>query len=288
MNRLVISLVSTSVILTACGNDDSDRLSQDIKALEKKKTEAQKEYDALKEQNDQKDKEIKDKEEELATIKKDKEDALKKQIEEEEKQKELEKKRQQEEDKKAAAKSQSAAAVKAVMPNTIEASTNGKAEVVLKKDDLPLELKDSGMTVNIGQLQIFSVTEMPEGQVLLFDGETEGYVIIYQVTTENTSDETLYYNNDTKLTVGDHTKFSDYASFIPSDYQEMSMKKSKNNFNEYAPHEKTTSYKSIVLATDEYDDLKNGKASLVIQGGIASDAQFTDKSELVSGEYTFK
>ncbi|KAA1042390.1 DUF5068 domain-containing protein [Macrococcus equipercicus] len=284
----MISLVSASLMLTACGNSDSEKIKENIKTLEKQQAEAKKEYKALKEQNKQKNKEIQNKQQALAKLKKAKEEALKKQIAEEEKQKAEAEKRQAEETKKAAAQAKTASAVKAVMPNTIEASTNGTTKLVMKKDDVPLKLDDSGMKVDIGQLQIFNVKDMPEGQVLLFDGATEGYVIIYQVTAENTSDQTLYYNNNTKLTAGDHTKFSDFASFIPSDYQEMSMKKSRTNFNEYSPHEKTTSYKSLAISTDDYDQLKAGQATLVIQGGISADKLFRDKSGTTSEPYAFK
>ncbi|TDM12231.1 DUF5068 domain-containing protein [Macrococcus lamae] len=288
MKRLIISVVTASIALTACGSNEDEKLTQDIKALEKEKAATQKKYDTLKKENQKKDKEIKAKEKELAQIKKDKEEALKKQIAEEEKQKEEAAKKQAELKKKEAEKVKANSAVKSLMPNTIEASTNGKAKLVMKQDDVPLVLEDSGMKVEVGQLQIFSVTNMPEGQVLLFDGATDGFVIMYQVTTENTSDQTLYYNNNTKFTAGDHTKFSDFASFIPSDYQEMSMKKSQTNFNEYMPHEKTTSYKSIAISSTDYEMLKKGRATLVIQGGISTDKTFNNKTEKTSDTYSFK
>lgn len=284
MKRVVIGLMAASISLSACGKDNSSQLAEEVKDLKSEKTQSQKEYETLKKQNDQKDKAIKAKEDELAAIKKKQEEAVKKEITQEEKAK----KEQAAAEQKQAAEEQKMAEKHKVMPNTIDESTKGQSSVVLNKDDIGLSLVDSGMKVNIGQLQIFKVKNMPEGQSLVFNGATDGYVIIYQVTAENATEEPLYYNNNTRLKVGEEVRYSDFASFIPSDYQEMSMKPKGVKLNEYAPHSRTTSYKSIVLSTEDYSLLKQGKAELVIEGGISQNSDFSNKSTASSEGYHFK
>lgn len=288
MKRVVVGLMAASITLSACSKDDSSQLTNEVKDLKNEKAQSQKQYETLKKQNDEKDKAIKKKESELAAIKKKQEEAVKKEITQEEKAKQEKQAAEKKAAEKQAASEKKTSEKHKVMPNTIDESTRGKSSVVMNKDNIGLSLTDNGMKVSIGQLQIFKVTNMPEGQSLVFSGATDGYVIMYQVTAENTTDTPLFYNNNTQLKVGHEVKYSDFASFIPADYQEMTMKRKGEKLNEYAPHSKTTSYKSIVLSTEGYDLLKKGKAELIIEGGTSQNSDFSNKSTITSDSYRFK
>ncbi|RXK17970.1 DUF5068 domain-containing protein [Macrococcus sp. DPC7161] len=298
MKKVFISMATASLLLTACGSDEQDaKLTKEIDALKKEKAQLDKDYDALKKENKKIKEDLDKKKSDLDDENKKRQKALEKEVEKEqkeklEKEKALKKQKEDEEkerlkDKKAKEKDILEATKQKEMPNTIASSTNGETSLVYTKNDVPISLNDAGMKVEIDKLQIFKVTKMPKGQVLLFDGATTGYVVLYQVRTENTTNETLYYNNNTKFTAGNHSVFSDFASFIKPEMHESEMKTTKNNYNAYAPKESTISYKSIAISEADYKLLKNKKASLVIQGGISKSKTFDNQSQTTSKPFTF-
>ncbi|WP_414047765.1 DUF5068 domain-containing protein [Macrococcus equi] len=301
MKKFAYLAISGALFLTGCGTDDTAAVKKEIEQLKKEKDKAEKEYQSIQKENKSIDKEIKQKESDIERLRKEKEAEIKAQIKREEaarkKQQAIEKRNQliaqkkaQQQEKLRAEKDKKTAQLrnKAIMPNTIEASTNGKVQPVKSIKNIGLSLKDGGMNTTINRLQIFKVTDMPEDQVVLFNGETEGYVMMYEVTTENTLDKPLFYNNIGMLDLGDKKIFSEYASFIPPELQESTMKQSKKNYNEYAPHEKTISYKSIVINKDDYERVAQGKAQLVIKGGVSETKDMVNKSTVDSKGYVIQ
>ncbi|WP_414043809.1 DUF5068 domain-containing protein [Macrococcus animalis] len=291
MKNFAYLAISGALILTGCSNEDTGKLKKEIEQLKKQKDKSKKELKSLQEENKSIDKEIKDKQTVINQLEKDKEAEIKAQLkrEEEEKKKQaaIDKRNrliaQQKADKEEKARAQLASKAaqsrnKVTMPNTIEASTNGKVQTVKSIKDIGLNFKDAGMNTTISRIQIFKVTDMPKDQVVLFNGDTEGYVMIYEVTTENTLNKPLYYNNVGLLDIDGKKIFSEYASFIPTELQEITMKKSKQNYNEYAPKEKTISYKSIAINKQDYKKIQNGKAQLYIKGGVSESKDMADKT----------
>ncbi|MCU7556230.1 DUF5068 domain-containing protein [Macrococcus capreoli] len=291
MKKFAMIAISGALFLTGCSNDNTDKLKKEVEQLKQQKDKIEKEYKSLKEKNKSIDESIKEKQDDIDKMKAEKEKAIKEQLkrEEEEKKKQAAKeKAQAEQAKKEQQKNENkmkAARTKEIMPNTIEASTNGKLEVVKSIKDANINLKDAGMDTTIHRIQIFKVTQMPKDQVVLFNGDTEGYVLMYEVTTENTTNAPLYYNNVGMLDLGQKKIFSEYASFIPPDFQETGMKKSKVNYNEYAPKESTTSYKSMAISKEDYKAIASGKAKLMIKGGVSASKTMENKTNVNSTGY---
>lgn len=301
MKNFAYLAISGALFLTGCSNDDTGEIKKEIEQLKKQKNKSEKELASLQEENQSIDKEIKDKQADIDQLKKEKEAEIKAQIKREEaekkkqaaiekRNKEIAKEKAEKEAKDREQKELKAAQArsKATMPNTIEASTNGKVQTVKSIKNVGLKHQDAGMDTSINRIQIFKVTDMPKDQVVLFNGETEGYVLMYEVTTENTTDKPLFYNNVGLLDLGEKKIFSEYASFIPPELQEISMKQSKNNYNEYAPKEKTISYKSIAISKAEYKQIENGKAKLYIKGGVSDTKDMTNKTDVNSMAYVIK
>ncbi|WP_313019983.1 DUF5068 domain-containing protein [Macrococcoides bohemicum] len=298
MKNFAYLAISGALFLTGCSNDDTTAIKKDIESLKQQKDKSEKEYKSLQEDNKSIDKEIKEKQSEIDTLKKEKEAEIKVQIKREEAAKKkqeaidrrnrlIAKQKAEQEAKVRAQKEKKTAQArnKATMPNTIAASTNGKIQTIKSIRNVGLDFNDAGMKISINRIQIFKVTDMPKDQVVLFDGETEGYVLMYEVTAENTLDKPLYYNNIGVLDLGDKKIFSENASFIPPELQESSMKKSKNNYSEYAPKEKTISYKSIAINKEDYKQVETGKAHLFIKGGVSQAKDMKDKTDKQSKGY---
>ncbi|MCE4980457.1 MULTISPECIES: DUF5068 domain-containing protein [Mammaliicoccus] len=276
MKKALLLMVSSSIILAACGNDDEQKnLEQEIKSLEKSTKDYQKDKKSLEKENEKLKESIKDKEEQLKKL----EDEVKSnQSDTEESKDSKEDSTDKKETSSAESKEDSA---KKPFPNTIRTSTNGDVELIHDLKDKHFQFEDSGMKVNIDHLQIFQVHNMPEGQVLLFNGAKNGYVVMYEVLTENTSNHKLYYDNTASIQDGSHKQRSDYASFIPDSHNEKYMKKSKENTDEYQPGEKTKSLKSIPISQKAYEALKNNRATFNIKGGVSKTATFDDATDKV-------
>lgn len=292
LKKFACLAISGAIFLAGCGNNDTDALKKEIEQLKKQRDKSKQELKELKEENQTIDKDIKEKQSDIDALKKEKEAEIKAQIKQEEKIKAQQAAKEKErakaaaeaakkeaDEKKASEQKVIKARKQSTMPNTIAASTGGKVKVVKSMNDIEHSLKDAGMSVAINRLQIFKVSEMPKDQVLLFNGATEGYVLIYEVTANNTTDQPLYYNNVGMLNIGDKQLHSEYASFIPSELQEIAMKKSKSSYNEYAPHEQTISYKSIVINSEDYKKLTQSKAKLMIKGGVSETKDMKNKTE---------
>lgn len=272
MKKTLFTLITGTIILSACGNDDEQKkLEQEIKSLEKSSKEYKDEKKSLEKENEKLKESVKDKEDELKKLK----DESGSSEEDNDTSSEDKKEKSESETKTKQTSDQSEGKP---FPNTISKSTNGDVALLNDIKDKSFEFEDSGMHVNIKHLQIFHVTNMPEGQVLLFDGAKEGYVLLYETVTENTTEEKLYYDNSASVNDGDKIQRSDYASFIPDAHNEQHMKKSKENADEYQPGEKTKSLKSIPMSTDTYEALKEKKATFNINGGVSKTATFDDAS----------
>ncbi|MCE4955919.1 DUF5068 domain-containing protein [Macrococcoides caseolyticum] len=301
MKNVALLAISGALFLTGCASDDTGALKKDIEQLKKQKAKTEKEYQSLKEDNKKLDEEIKDKQAVLDQLKKEKEEEIKAQIkreEEEKKKQEAIAKRNKQIAQEKAAKEQKlrdAMAQKSdklrkqqVMPNTIEASTHGKVKQIKSLKDVGLNYQENGMNISVNRIELFKVTDMPKDQVVLFNGQTEGYVMMYEVTAENTSNTPLYYNNIGVLNLGDRKVFSEFASFIPTELQENNMKQSKSHYNEYAPKEKTISYKSMAISKDDYQVLAGGKANFYIKGGVAQTKDMSNIANTQSDMLTIK
>lgn len=275
MKKALLLMVSSSIILAACGNDDEQKnLEQEIKSLEQSSKDYQKNKKSLEKENEKLKDSIKDKEDELKKLK----DEVKSNQSDTEESKSS---KEDSKDKKETSSTEKAQSAKKPFPNTIRTSTNGEVEVVDDIDGKHFQFEDSGMKVSIDHLQIFQVNNMPEGQVLLFNGAKDGYVVMYEVVTENTTNEKLFYDNTASIQHGEQTQRSDYASFIPDSHNEKYMKKSKENTDEYQPGEKTKSLKSIPISKKVYQAIKDNSATFNIHGGVSKTSTYDDASDKV-------
>ncbi|MFU1789504.1 SA0632 family lipoprotein [Mammaliicoccus sciuri] len=276
MKKALLLMVSSSIILAACGNDDEQKnLEQEIKSLEKSTKDYQKDKKSLEKENEKLKESIKDKEEQLKKL----EDEVKSN------QSDTEESKSSKEDSSDKKKLQ-VLKVKRTQQKShfliqFERQQMEMLNSFIDLKDKHFQFEDSGMKVNIDHLQIFQVHNMPEGQVLLFNGAKNGYVVMYEVLTENTSNHKLYYDNTASIQDGSHKQRSDYASFIPDSHNEKYMKKSKENTDEYQPGEKTKSLKSIPISQKAYEALKNNRATFNIHGGVSKTATFDDATDKV-------
>ncbi|UBH13619.1 DUF5068 domain-containing protein [Macrococcus armenti] len=274
MKYVTTAALAGTLLLSACGNKDSD-LKQSVEKLNSEKEKLSSEYKSLKEENDKLDEKIKENEDKLKEIEEKREKEIKEQIEKEEAARKLEqeKKATLEKEKKAEAQQKQKKAQKLLkqktMPNMIEASTNGKPSVVKSIDNVNLKLIDNGIESKVNRIQIFKISNMPKKQVLVFNGATTGYALLYEVQTKNTNKSKVTYNNNGKLVIGEKEIYSDANAFIPQELQETTMK-SSNAYNEYAPGEETTSYKSIAIDEATYNTLLKNGAKLYLIGGSSA------------------
>ncbi|GGI39379.1 SA0632 family lipoprotein [Mammaliicoccus stepanovicii] len=279
MKKALILMVSSSIMLSACGNDNEQKnLEQEIKSLEQSSKTYKNDKKSLEKENEKLKDSIKEKEDKLKKLEQEmKESDSESTMDDNEtnsktKDKEVSNTSKDEEDKH-------------FFPNTIRASTNGDVKLVNDLKNKHFQFEDSGMKVNINHLQIFRVSNMPEGQVLLFNGAKDGYVVMYEVVTENTTHGKLYYDNTASIKDGDKYQRSDYASFIPDSHNEQHMKKSKENTDEYQAGEKTKSLKSIPISTEVYQAIKDNTATFNIHGGVSKTPTFDNAS---TKEQSFK
>lgn len=281
MKKTLLLMVMTTVILAACGKDnEQEDLEKEVKSLEQSSSDYKKDKEKLKKENDKLKENIKEKEEKLKKI----EDELGEKDSSSDDEKSDDESKDSKDSKEGKAKqtsSKKSGNDEKTFPNTIRTSTNGEVELVNDLQGQNFHFEDSGMKVDIDHLQIFQVNNMPEGQVLLFNGAKDGYVIIYEVMTENTTEQKLYYDNAASIKKGDRNQRSDYASFIPDSHNEKYMKKSKENIDEYQPKEQTKSLKSIPISTEMYQSIKDKKATFDIQGGVSKTRSYDQASEKV-------
>ncbi|MBF0842038.1 MULTISPECIES: SA0632 family lipoprotein [Mammaliicoccus] len=278
MKKAFLLMVMTTVILAACGKDnEQEDLEKEIKSLEQSSSDYKKDKEKLKKENDKLKENIKEKEEKLKKI----EDELGEKDNSSDNEQSDDESKDSKEDKAKQTSSKKSKNDEKMFPNTIRTSTNGDVELVNDLQDQNFHFEDSGMKVDVDHLQIFQVNNMPEGQVLLFNGAKDGYVIIYEVMTENTTEQKLYYDNAASIKNGDRNQRSDYASFIPDSHNEKYMKKSKENIDEYQPKEQTKSLKSIPISTEMYQSIKDKKATFDIQGGVSKTRSYDHASEKV-------
>ncbi|WP_323703119.1 SA0632 family lipoprotein [Mammaliicoccus sp. Dog046] len=271
MKKALLLVVSLVILLAACGKDDEQKnLEQEIKSLERSTKDFQKDKASLEKENEKLKDSIKDKEDELDKLKSESDSS----------QSDTSKK-DSSKSKETSSNDSSDKSAKKPLPNTIRTSTTGDVTLMNDLNNKQFQFEDRGMKVVVDHIQIFQVNNMPEGQVLLFNGAKDGYVVIYEVTTENTSKQKLYYDNTTSIVDGNHEQRSDYASFIPDSHNEKYMKKSKENTDEYQPGEQTKSLKSIPISVEAYKAIKDKRAKFNINGGVSHTSTFDNATSNV-------
>lgn len=288
--KYVTSVLALTLVLSACGNKETD-LKQSVEKLDAKKTELTKEYNTIKEKNDKLDEKIKANEDKLKEIEERNEAEIKEQIAKEEAAKKLELEKRKTRDKlkkeerlKQQQKVKEMLAAK-TMPNTIETTTHGKATLVKSIDNVDLSLDDNGIESDVKRLQIFKITNI-ENQKVIFKGASSGYTLLYEVHTKNNNQTPVYYNNTSKLVVGKTAIYSDATSFIPQELQEDFVKSEERAYNEYGAKESTVSYKSITLDEKAYQALTQDGGKFYLLGGTSTKPNSEAQSEIVSEPYT--
>ena len=288
--KYVTSVLALAVVLSACGNKEAD-LKQSVEKLDAEKKELTKEYNAIKEKNDNLDEKIKANEDKLKEIEEKREAEIKEQIAKEEAAKKLEEEKRktmdklkQEERLKQQQKVKQMLTAK-TMPNTIEQTTHGESTLVKSIDNVNLSIQDNGIESNVKRLQIFKITNI-ENQKVIFKGASSGYTLLYEVHTKNNNQTPVYYNNTGKLVVGKTVIYSDGTSFIPQELQESFVKSGERAYNEYGPKESTVSYKSITLDEKTYQGLIQNGGKLYLLGGTSTEPNSEMQSEIVSEPYT--
>ena len=154
----------------------------------------------------------------------------------------------------------------------IAEASDGEIEEVFRNEDPGYVHDMDGFIVSVDKYQIFKVTDMQEG-MYEFDDETEGYVIISEVTIDNTTDKNMYWPIVFNIQMSNKFDFlSSEMTFVRDVYP---VSKEVDEHSQFGAGEKVTGLVSFVLTTDDYENIKSVKPKFVIQGGASENKDFS-------------
>ena len=164
-----------------------------------------------------------------------------------------------------------------VLNSYIAEESAGKVEIIYTNKEPKYTHDMDGFKIVVDEYQIVKVTDINESAKILFDDQTNGYVVTSRVTIENGTDKQMYYGNYHRLQLSNELDFiqSDWRNFVAEDKRINTIKKNKDDFTLFEPKEKVTGFITFSLTNYEFEKLKTVSPKYIIEGGLADN----DKSE---------
>ncbi|HEY4601425.1 MAG TPA: DUF5068 domain-containing protein [Cerasibacillus sp.] len=157
-----------------------------------------------------------------------------------------------------------------IMNPAIAEETGGDVEVIFTNDNPEIEHEMNGLVVKINKYQVVRVTDMNQSSEHQFP-DLEGYVITADITTENTSDQTLYYSPTFRIQTDDRY---DYISsrniyYIPEDkeiqWEEPSTFPADSEYN---------FYHVFLLDNEEFEKVSTLEPKFFVEAGVADNKDY--------------
>ncbi len=135
-----------------------------------------------------------------------------------------------------------------VLNPSIEQETEGTVEVIYRNKDPKYTHEMDGFKITVDEYEIVKVTGMNENTKVLFDDQTNGYIVTSKVTLENETDKQLYYANYHRIQLSDELDFvqSDRKNFVAEDKRINTIKKNKDDFTLFEAKEKVSALSPLL------------------------------------------
>ncbi|MBB6447814.1 DUF5068 domain-containing protein [Bacillus benzoevorans] len=170
---------------------------------------------------------------------------------------------------------QTSASDNTVLNPYIAQETEGTVEVIYRNKDPKYTHEMDGFKIAVDEYEIVKVTGMNENSKILFDDQTNGYIITSKVTIENGTNKQLYYSNYHRIQLSNELDFiqSDWKNFVAEDQRINTIKQNKDDFTLFEPKEKVSGFITFALTDYEFEKLKNTSPKYIIEGGLADNSQ---------------
>src|SRR5690625_1823451 len=235
-----ILFIVATMVLAGCGKDEKDDKAKEVASIK----------DDDKEEKDEKKKD-KEKKEEKPEEKKD------------EKKEEKEEPESKGDDE--------------VMNPQIAEETDGDVEVIYTNDDPGYTSDLDGLKVDVHKYQVVKLTDMNKSQDITFDDNLEGYAVTIDVTTENTRDKPVIYNNSMDIRTDDR---NDYMPFKMNHFvaEDKNVEWGEGGTGVFEPGDKQDFFMVASLTNDQFDKIESSDAKFIIEGGVSEDLEgFSDQ-----------
>src|SRR5690625_6806833 len=127
--------------------------------------------------------------------------------EDKEEEKEEEKPEEEEDEDKEEKEEPESAGDDEIMNPQVAEETDGDVEVIFTNDDPGYTSDLDGLEVEVHKYQIVKITDMNKSQDIVFDENLEGYAVTIDVTTENTRDKPVIFNNSMDIRTEDRNDY---------------------------------------------------------------------------------
>ena len=176
-----------------------------------------------------------------------------------------------------------------ILNSSIEQESEGTVEVIYRNKDPKYTHEMDGFKITVDEYEIVKVTGMNENSKVLFDDQTNGYIVTSKVTLENGTDKQLYYANYHRIQLSDELDFvqSDWKNFVAEDKRINTIKKNKDDFTLFEAKEKVSGFITFSLTNYEFEKLKTTSPKYIIEGGLADNSQFENSNLQKSQAYDF-
>src|SRR5690625_3624690 len=195
---------------------------------------------------------------------------------EEEEEEEEKKEEEEDEDKEEKEEPESAGDDEIMNPQVAE-ETDGDVEVIFTNDDPGYTSDLDGLEVEVHKYQIVKITDMNKSQDIVFDENLEGYAVTIDVTTENTRDKPVIFNNSMDIRTEDRNDYMPFKMnhFVAEDKQ---AEWSTDKIGVYEPGDKHDFFMVASLTNEQFEKIESSDAKFIIEGGASEDLEgFSDQ-----------
>lgn len=171
----------------------------------------------------------------------------------------------------------------------IAQETEGTVEVIYRNKEPKYTHELDGFKIAVDEYEIDKITGMNENSKILFEDQTNGYVITSKVTIENGTDKQMYYSNYHRIQLSNELDFiqSDWKNFVAEDQRINTIKKNKDDFTLFEPKEKVSGFITFALTDYEFEKIKTTSPKYIIEGGLADNSQSENSNLQKSPAYDF-
>lgn len=177
-----------------------------------------------------------------------------------------------------------------ILNDYIKEETEGTVEIVYRNKEPKYTHELDGFKISVDEYEIAKVTGMNENSKILFDDQTNGYIVTSKVTIENGTDKQLYYQNYHRIQLTDNELDfvqSDWKNFIAENMRINTIKQNKDDFTLFEPKEKVTGFITFALTDYEFEKLKGSNPKYIIEGGLADNSNQENSNLEKSPAYDF-